>query len=78
MLAGVAIEITSVTIIVGTYLSYLLGIPLPVSLLGILLGSLVAIGLLGSLLLFALSRRNVTKMLELPAYGQEDKASGLT
>ena len=61
---GVVVEILVVTLVVGTYLSYLLAIPLPASWLQILLGSLVAIGVLGSILLYALSRRNVTVLLE--------------
>jgi uncharacterized membrane protein len=64
MLVGVGVEILVVTLIVGTYLSYLLAIPLPVSWLGILLGSLTAIGVLGSILLFALARKNVLTLLE--------------
>jgi uncharacterized membrane protein len=66
MLIGVAVEILVVTLVVGTYLSYLLAIPLRISWLGILLGSLVAIGALGSILLFALSRKNVAATFETP------------
>jgi uncharacterized membrane protein len=69
-LFGVAVEILVVTLIVGSYLSFLLGIPLQVSWLGIMLGSSVAIGLLGSILLFALTRRGVTAVLE--AHGLRD------
>ena len=61
---GVAVEILIVTCVVGTYLSYLLAIPLTISWMGIFLGSLVAIGVLGSIILFALSRRNIKAMLE--------------
>jgi hypothetical protein len=53
-----------VTFIVGTYLSYLLAIPLQISWLGIFLGSLTAIGVLGTILVFALSRRRVAEALE--------------
>jgi len=63
MMVGIAIEILVVTLVVGTYLSYLLGIPIAVSWLGIFLGSLTAIGALGSILLYTLSRRNVAAML---------------
>jgi len=62
-LVGVGGEILVVTLVVGTYLSYLLAIPLELSWLGIFLGSVTAIGVLGSILLFALSRKNVLAML---------------
>ena len=62
-LAGVAAEIIIVTLIVGTYLSYLLALPIGVGLLGVFLGSVIAIGLLGSILLFALSNSHVTSHL---------------
>jgi uncharacterized membrane protein len=64
MLVGVGIEIIVVTLMVGTYLSYLLAIPITISWLGIFLGSLTAIGALGSMLLYTLSRRNVATILE--------------
>ena len=64
MLVGVGVEILVVTFVVGTYLSYLLAIPLPLSWLGILLGSLTAIGVLGSILLFTFARKNVVTLLE--------------
>jgi uncharacterized membrane protein len=64
MILGVGVEIVVVTLIVGTYLSYLLAIPIVVSWVGIFLGSLAAIGVLGSILLYALSRRNVATMLD--------------
>ena len=63
MLVGVGIEVLIVTFVVGSYLSYLLAIPLTMSWLGVLLGSLVAIGLLGSILLFTLSRSNILYLL---------------
>ena len=62
-LAGVAAEIVVVTLIVGTYLSYLLALPIEVGLLGVFLGSVIAIGVLGSVLLFALSNSRVTSIL---------------
>jgi uncharacterized membrane protein len=75
MPVGIGVEILVVTLIVGSYLSYLLAIPLQVSWLGILLGSLVAIGALGSILLLALSRRNIAGILE--AHGpKEDRRRG--
>ncbi len=60
---GIGAEIVIVTLIVGSYLSYLFGMPLAVGLLGILLGSIIAIGIIGSLLFFALSRDRVIAML---------------
>ncbi len=72
-LFGAGAEVLVVTAIVGTYLSYLFGMPLNIGLLGVflgsavaigILGSAVAIGILGSLLLFALSSPRVTDMLK--------------
>jgi hypothetical protein len=63
MLVGVGVEIVAVTLVVGTYLSYLLAIPITISWLGIFLGSLTAIGALGSILLYTLSRRNVATIM---------------
>jgi uncharacterized membrane protein len=60
---GILSEIAIITLIVGTYLSYLLAIPLEVGLLGIFLGSIVAIGILGTLVFFALSTQRVTHLL---------------
>jgi len=64
MPVGVSVEVLVVTLVVGTYLSYLLAIPLTLSWLGILLGSVAAIGILGSILLYTFSRRNVVVLLE--------------
>ena len=61
-LAGILSEIITVTIIVGTYLSFLIGMPLAVGLLGIFLGSVIAIGVLGGVLFIALSSSRVTSM----------------
>ena len=61
-LAGVLSEVVIVTVIVGTYLSFLIGMPLVVGLLGIFLGSVIAIGLLGSIIFLALSSSRVTSM----------------
>ncbi len=60
---GVAVEILIVTLVVGSYLSYLLGFPLEAGLLGVLLGSIIAIGVLGSILYFALSTNRVAALL---------------
>ena len=62
-LIGVAEEIATVTLIVGTYLSYVLAQPLLLVWIGVLLGSIVAIGVLGSALLFALSSRALRKLV---------------
>ena len=61
-IAGVLSEIVIVTVIVGTYLSFLIGMPLVLGLLGIFLGSTIAIGVLGSILFFALSSPRVTAL----------------
>jgi uncharacterized membrane protein len=57
-------EVVIVTLIVGTYLSFLIGMPLMVGLLGIFLGSLIAIGLLGGILFTALSSSRVTSLFK--------------
>jgi uncharacterized membrane protein len=66
-LVGVGSEIIIVTLVVGTYLSYLLAVPLEISWLGVFLGSLTAIGVLGSMLFFALSTERIATMLR--SYG---------
>jgi len=58
-----AAEILTVSLIVGTYLSYLFNMPLKAGLFGVLLGSLIAIGILGYTLLEAFSRPSVVKIL---------------
>lgn len=63
VLLGVALEILIITLIVGSYLSYLFAMPLQIGWLGVLLGSLIAIGILGSLLVFAVSTKHVVEML---------------
>jgi len=62
-LTGVAEEIATVTLIVGTYLSYVLAQPLLLVWVGVLLGSIIAIGVLGSTLLFALSTEGALNLL---------------
>ena len=64
---GVATEVLIITFIVGPYLSYLLAMPLELGVLGVLLGSVVAIGILGSILLFALLRKRTLAALR--SYG---------
>ena len=60
---GVVLQILIVTLTVGSYLSFLFAMPLEIGWLGVLLGSIVAIGLLGSLLFFALSRMRILTLL---------------
>ncbi len=60
---AVSLEILIITLIVGTYLSYLLAIPLQVGLLGVMIGSIIAIGLLGSIILYALSAERISVIL---------------
>jgi len=63
VLVGVGLQVLIVTLAVGTYLSYLFAIPLQIGWLGVMLGSIVAIGFLGSLLLFALSTERIASIL---------------
>ena len=60
--AGILLEILIVTLIVGTYLSFLIGMPLVAGLLGVFLGSAIAIGGLGGILFFAFSSSRVTSI----------------
>jgi uncharacterized membrane protein len=60
---GIGIEIVVVTLLVGSYLSFLLGISLALGLLGVLLGSIIAIGILGSILFMAFSSGRIRVML---------------
>ncbi len=61
---AVIFEIFSVAFIVGFYLSYLFRINFIICFLSILIGSVVSIGLIGYLLLLALSRHGVLQTLE--------------
>ena len=58
-LVGVIVEILVVTLIVGSYLSYLFAIPLEAGWAEVMLGSIIAIGILGSILYFAVKERAV-------------------
>lgn len=60
---GVVLEIVIVTLIVGSYLSYLFGMPLAVGWLGVCLGSIIAIGILGSIVFSVLSTDRATAWL---------------
>ncbi len=63
ILSAVALQILTVTMIVGTYLIYIFGMPLEVVWFGVMVGSVVAIGFLGSILLYALSTERIVGML---------------
>ena len=56
-------QILVVTLIVGAYLSYLFHMPIEIGLLGILVGSIIAIGILGYVLLTALTRLKILDKL---------------
>ena len=56
-LVGVIVEILVVTLIVGSYLSYLFAIPLEAGWAEVMFGSIIAIGILGSILYFAIKER---------------------
>lgn len=75
-LVGVVEEIAAVTLIVGTYLSYLLAQSLLLVWLGVLSGSILAIGVLGSALLFALSTNRTLSMLRSHGLAKSTLASG--
>jgi len=66
-ICAVSVEVLAVTIVVGSYLSILFDVPLQASILGVLVGSLIAIGLLGYLLLRAISTPPMIKTLR--SYG---------
>jgi uncharacterized membrane protein len=68
---GIGVEVVVVTLVVGSYLSYLFGMPLVIGLLGIFLGSVTAIGIIGSILFFAFSTDRVIAMLR--HYGLDPK-----
>ena len=63
VLVAIGLQILTVTAIVGTYLSYILALPLGITWFGVLLGSIVAVGFLGSLLLRALSAERIVTLL---------------
>jgi uncharacterized membrane protein len=68
---AIGLQILIVTLIVGTYLSYLFAMRLEIAWLGVLLGSIVAIGFLGSLVLRALSTERIVMVLRrhgIPVY----------
>jgi len=56
---GCLVETATVTIIVGSYLSLIYEVPIEVSLIGLLVGSLISINILGFALLEALYRRGI-------------------
>ena len=63
VLVAVGLQVVIVTLIVGTYLSYLFAMPLEIGWLGVILGSIVAIGFLGSILLHATSSHRIVMLL---------------
>ena len=71
-LVGICVEVLVITFIVGPYLSYLLVMPIGVGVLGIFLGSLAAIGILGSILFFALTRQRILTLVR--THGLTDDA----
>jgi hypothetical protein len=60
---AITVEVIVISVILGTYLSYLFKIPIIFSLLTIFLGSFISIGILGYLLLLSLSRHPMLKFL---------------
>jgi uncharacterized membrane protein len=64
---ALGLEIVIVTLVVGTYLSYLLAIPLEIGLFGMMVGSIIAIGILGSFVLYAFSTERIVMVLR--SYG---------
>lgn len=58
-IAGCFVETAVVTAIVGSYLSWIFNVPLEIGLLGIFVGSIVAIDLLGFALLEGLHRSGI-------------------
>ena len=71
VLVAIGLQILIVTVIVGTYLSYILALPLGITWLGVMVGSIVAVGFLGSLLLRALSVERIVTLLRrhgIPVY----------
>ena len=73
-LVGVFVEVLVVSLIVGSYLSYLFGIPLVAGWADVMLGSIIAIGILGSILYFAVKER-VAALLRPYGLGQSNANS---
>ena len=63
VIVAIGLQILIVTVIVGTYLSYILALPLGITWFGVMVGSIVAVGFLGSLLLRALSVERIVTLL---------------
>ena len=59
---AIAVQIAVVTLIVGSYLSYLFQIPLLLGMLGVLVGSAIAIGILGYIILTVLTRTHILNL----------------
>ena len=58
----------TITVIVGSYLSLLFSVPIEIGLLGVFIGSVIAINILGYLLILALKKANIPEQLD---YGEE-------
>jgi uncharacterized membrane protein len=68
-IVAIASEIFLIAAIVGSYLSYLFEMPVEIGVSGVLLGSIVSTGVLGTVLLLVMSR---------PAIADQLKSRGLT
>jgi len=64
---AIAAEVSIVTLIVGSYLSYLFSMPILIGLSGILMGSIISIGIIGYILLRAMFHPTIINMLQ--SYG---------
>jgi uncharacterized membrane protein len=60
---AISAEVLSVTVIVGSYLSYLFQIPFEMSLFGVFVGTLISTGLLGSVVLIAVHKTNIHRLV---------------
>jgi len=61
---AIVMEIIVVTLVVGSYLSFLFNIPILAGLFGIMIGSIISIGFLGYLLLTLISRKYFVNALK--------------
>jgi len=75
--AAVGLQVLIVTLVVGTYLSYLFAMPLEIGWVAVMVGSIVAIGFLGSVLLHATSSQRIVMLLTgrgITVYGRQTGA----
>lgn len=61
---AIAAEVSIVTLIVGSYLSYLFSMPILIGLSGILIGSAISIGIIGYMLLRAMLHPTIINLLQ--------------